>query len=326
MASTQASLPALRTVAVDYQQGLLNRLNEEVRGTELEGMSVVDTIVQTSVERNKVLAFNYASLALNNHFFLEHLRPIPNDAEDHQHKISLHLQEEIRRQHGSLAQLKSTFSAAALGMFTNGWVWLVTDAAGNLAVLPTFGPGTLLVRSRTYIGPTWDSELGMDMLQAVRGTPLTPDDPYAAELGGSSATSSNPTSRPPPPGVSPSSPASGVSGSNPMSPLNPPQSRSVHTSLVHRREDMPLQAGLYNDPSTPRRGHSRQDLYLMGEQLFPLFCVSVNEHAWMSAGYGVWGKEEWLKKFWSVVDWEKVSKNYAYYSTTEAKQEALDQN
>ena len=44
--------------------------------------------------------------------------------------------------------------------------------------------------------------------------------------------------------------------------------------------------------------------------LFPLFCVSVHERAWISAGYGVWGKEEYMKRFWSVVDWNKAVKVY----------------
>jgi Fe-Mn family superoxide dismutase len=48
----------------------------------------------------------------------------------------------------------------------------------------------------------------------------------------------------------------------------------------------------------------------VGEVLYPLFCLSVNEHAWLSAGYGVWGKEAWLKEFWSVVNWEKASQAY----------------
>jgi len=30
----------------------------------------------------------------------------------------------------------------------------------------------------------------------------------------------------------------------------------------------------------------------------------------MSAGYGIFGKEEWMKHFWSVLDWEKVSSDY----------------
>ncbi|ESK93615.1 manganese superoxide dismutase [Moniliophthora roreri MCA 2997] len=306
---------AYRTVAVEYQQGLLERLNEEARGTELEGMSVVDTIIKTAVERHRVLAFNYASLALNNNFFLEHLAPPPKETGDHQHKISVRLDGEIRKQHGSLAQLKSTFSAAALGMFTNGWVWLVTDPAGNLAVLPTFGPGTLLVRSRTYMAPTHDLGLGGELLRFKRGMPLTEDSPEFS----SSVPPQSPTSRPVPPGTSPSSPASGVSGSsNPTSP-NTLHPRFLHTSIVRRQAGDYLSASLFGSSSTPQPGPKRTDLYL-GEKLFPLFCVSVNEHAWLSAGYGVWGKEEWLKKFWTVLDWEKVSRNYDHYMLTEANE------
>jgi superoxide dismutase, Fe-Mn family len=51
-----------------------------------------------------------------------------------------------------------------------------------------------------------------------------------------------------------------------------------------------------------------------GETLHPLFCVSVHEHAWMSAGYGVWGKEEYLKRFWSCLDWGLIAKAYAVFS------------
>ena len=45
----------------------------------------------------------------------------------------------------------------------------------------------------------------------------------------------------------------------------------------------------------------------IGAILFPLLCVSVHEHAWVGAGYGVWGKEEYIKRFWSVVNWGHVS-------------------
>ena len=56
---------------------------------------------------------------------------------------------------------------------------------------------------------------------------------------------------------------------------------------------------------------ARFDLTTLGETLYPLFCVSVHERAWISAGFGVWGKEEWLKHFWTVLDWNKVSDAYA---------------
>jgi len=58
---------------------------------------------------------------------------------------------------------------------------------------------------------------------------------------------------------------------------------------------------------TPR---TKVDMLNIGETLYPLFCISVHEHCWISAGYGVWGKEDWLKQFWTVLDWDKVSQAY----------------
>ena len=55
-----------------------------------------------------------------------------------------------------------------------------------------------------------------------------------------------------------------------------------------------------------------------GDDLSPLMYFSVHEHAWMSAGLGVWGKEEYLKRFWSVVDWRKVSNVYRLWYTKDA--------
>ena len=52
-----------------------------------------------------------------------------------------------------------------------------------------------------------------------------------------------------------------------------------------------------------------------GDDLGLLMCFSVHEHAWMSAGLGVWGREEYLKRFWSVVDWRKVSDVYRLWYT-----------
>lgn len=42
-------------------------------GTEQEHKSVAQTVIDASVDPSKVLAFNYASEALNNSFFLENL-------------------------------------------------------------------------------------------------------------------------------------------------------------------------------------------------------------------------------------------------------------
>ena len=180
----------------------------------------------------------------------------------------------INASFGSLEQLKSTFSAAVNGMRSQGYVWLLMDQAGNLAVYPTFGNGTLLVRSTHFLPTRAGSPLG----QVVVGEGLS------HKFGGGKLSAPPPTS---------SSPASGVSQTLP--PVNPrAQTRSY--------SDRP--ASIYST-----------DFSSMGETLYPLFCVSVHEHAWLTAGYGIWGKEEWIKKFWTVVDWKLVSTDFTHYSS-----------
>ena len=83
---------ALKIIAEDYQQGLLDRLNEQIKGayfpgiffglrdllprgtgTRFENQSVAQIVISTATDKSQTLAFNYASLALNNSFFLHHL-------------------------------------------------------------------------------------------------------------------------------------------------------------------------------------------------------------------------------------------------------------
>ncbi|EPQ59507.1 hypothetical protein GLOTRDRAFT_114188 [Gloeophyllum trabeum ATCC 11539] len=297
---------ALRTLAVEYQEGLLNRLNEETRGTSHENKSVVQTIIETSWDRSQVIAYNYASEALNNSFFLESLTPSTKDA--HESNINADLLRRINRQIGSLTQLKSIVSAHALGMFSSGWVWLVADQSGALGAISTFGTGTLLVRSRHQMGGEDD--------RIVLGTVL---DRFSQKQTSSRPSGEPNVSSPASTSTAPASPTSGVSSSS--SPLNPPMhTRSLHTSVTRSQESFPTPAGLLDSVAAyasigdePRVSYNRapQDLDdRLGETLYPLFCVSVHERSWMSGGYGVWGKEEYMKRFWSVLNWKKVSERY----------------
>ena len=91
---------ALRTLAVEYQDGLLERLSDEVRGmspahdavldnsfalvyigTQVENKSIAKTVIETASNRNMALAFKYASEALNNSFFLDFLVRIAPDSQ-----------------------------------------------------------------------------------------------------------------------------------------------------------------------------------------------------------------------------------------------------
>ncbi|WFD35148.1 superoxide dismutase [Malassezia cuniculi] len=146
-----------------WQAGLLQRLNEEVKGTPHATESVVETVVNTARDRSSVIAYSYASLALNNSFFLSGLMPgaaqpnpeYPQPSSDSDAKFfGKTLATAIAEQYGSLPQLKLAFSSAAMGMFSSGFVWLVKDEHGRLGIVPTYGTGTVLVQQRQQRGPS----------------------------------------------------------------------------------------------------------------------------------------------------------------------------
>ncbi|KAH9017512.1 hypothetical protein EDB84DRAFT_1521829 [Lactarius hengduanensis] len=123
-------------------------------GTKLENLSVAQIVISTAPHESQTLAFNYASLALNNSFFLHHLKPPTAPARNHEsvllgkplshERTHTHtLASVIAAQLGSLADLKTYVAAAAQGTNSGGgaggFVWLVTDALGRLGVVATYG-------------------------------------------------------------------------------------------------------------------------------------------------------------------------------------------
>lgn len=233
--------------------------------------------------------------------------PPPEDSgvKSHQGFISEQLFDKIRNQYGDLIGLKSAFSASAMGMFSNGWVWMVTDRDGNLGVIPTLGPSTLLVRSRRnmHYAPgliIGEQASGPKLLgnSPIRPIPQPPTNPKTL------------------PGVTPSLPTSGVSGSAPTRGLFDDHTRAFHsTRAEHSEPDFGIgNINSIHNKERPKesevQGKTTSSALHVGRVLYPLFCIPVYEHAWMSAGFGVWGKEAWLTEFWTVLDWKKVSKAY----------------
>ena len=170
-----------------------------------------------------------------------------------------------------------------MGMFGTGWVWLVCDSKGMLAIIPTFGTETLLGinRQSTRSGETsWRTRLSGRAEPAQRPTsPLT-----------GSTESTTPAMQP------------------------PSITRSFsHTSVSHYNA--------YLAPSTLDDVSQRSSTRNIGDVLYPLMCLSVHEHAWLSAGYGIWGKEEYVRRFWSVVDWSKISVDFGNFATDFAERQ-----
>ena len=167
---------------------------------------------------------------------------------------------------------KTYVTAAAQGIHpaggAGGFIWLVTDALGRLGVVATYGAGTLLV--------------------AERRKSLAPD---GIKLGGIYEPATFPPSS---------------SSSSPIG-RTPAQARALSTSA---RASAQPPANVWSDSTPPASnagattGSSEMptELDALGQTLYPLFYVSVHEHAWMAAGYGVWGMETYLEIFWTCFD------------------------
>lgn len=325
---------ALKTVAVDWQEGLLQRLNEEVKG-ESSLLYGISYLCLTKVRRHgteeqegrtngdrhrnrphanrnvqpcqprtkqqllprlprKPLLPAWSPLLKPCSF----QKPLAPGQTDHEADMSPELMVHIRNNFGDLGQLKSDVGAVSRGMVGSGFVWVVSDPAGQLAVLPTYAAGTLLVQSRTQRNPH-DGSRELVLGEVIDGGPARP-----SAAGGASA----PTS--PASGLVPPTPATGP----------PPFSRAFSTARPARADDTGFGSGaasIYgaSDPtalafSTHSPINKGKNLRGMGEAIFPLFCISIHEHCWLSAGFGVWGKDEWLRQFWTVLDWGKVSKAF----------------
>jgi Fe-Mn family superoxide dismutase len=143
------SASTVKQISQTWQAGLLDLLNQEVRDTQFASSSIVETVIGLAQNREKLLAFNYASQALNNAFFLSSIAP--------QDKLRNptplpKLATAVSKSFGSFPEMCLAFSAAAYGMSSSGWVWLVTDQHRNLGIVPTFGAGTVIVQNRIQQG------------------------------------------------------------------------------------------------------------------------------------------------------------------------------
>ncbi|KAG1857285.1 hypothetical protein C8R48DRAFT_607599 [Suillus tomentosus] len=283
----------LKMVSEEYQQGLLDRLNEMFPDAADQRKSITQLVIDTASSGKDALGFSYASHALNNSFFLNCLRP-PKKDENYEDKIhNLLIAPSIRTQFDSLPHFINNFSSAARGMSGSGYIWLITDAVGNLAIQPTFAAGTLLVRSRAC---TENPAGRHEVLHEGRFR----DGPQPTHLNTGL-------------GSTPTSPTSGMSqGPGPLHPSAPV--RTLHSSP---RSHLDGARSFYDDERADRGiDSSARSLRNLGEKIYPLFCVSIHEHCWL-LDHGVWGKEKYMKEFWSVLNWETV--NERYLSFTSAK-------
>ena len=128
--------PHISAETLQYHHGkhhakYISKLNDLVAGTELEG-EPLEEIIRKAPEST----FNNAAQAWNHQFYWNCLSPNGGG------RPSGALADAIEQQYGSFDDFKDQFNEAATTLFGSGWVWLIKDANGNLAIQSASNAGT----------------------------------------------------------------------------------------------------------------------------------------------------------------------------------------
>jgi len=118
-----------QTVETHYGKhhlGYCNKLNDAVKGTPLETMSIEEILKGIDL-KNSALR-NNAGGYYNHNIFWEILGPKAGG------RPTGKVAELINKDFGSFDQFKTQFSDAAKGVFGSGWVWLVYQNDGTLKI------------------------------------------------------------------------------------------------------------------------------------------------------------------------------------------------
>ena len=125
-----------------HQKAYVDKVNELVSGTELEGQSLERIILAASGRADRAELFNNSAQAWNHAFYWRSLRPKGGG------KPPTDLAKRIDTAFGSLDALKKRLAEAAVKQFGSGWAWLVGDGHG-LKVIKTSNAELPLTQGQT---------------------------------------------------------------------------------------------------------------------------------------------------------------------------------
>lgn len=140
-----ALLPHISPETLDYHHGkhhnaYVTKLNELIKGTEFESMTLEQIIMKASGGM-----FNQAAQVYNHTFYWNCLAPNAGGAPTGA------IAEKINATWGSFDKFKTEFSASAAGNFGSGWTWLVKDNSGALKIVNTSNAGCPLTDNHTPV-------------------------------------------------------------------------------------------------------------------------------------------------------------------------------
>ncbi len=119
-----------------HHQIYIDKLNELIKNTEFEDMSLNDIIKKTANIHHFSAIFNNASQTWNHTFFWNSMCP---NGGGKPHGV---LMSDIKNSFGSYENFRKEFKEAALSQFGSGWVWLIKKDEHNLAIMKTSNADT----------------------------------------------------------------------------------------------------------------------------------------------------------------------------------------
>jgi Fe-Mn family superoxide dismutase len=123
-----------------HHQAYVTNLNNLIKGTEFEAMSLEDIIMKSSAG-----VFNNAAQVWNHTFYWNCLSPNGGGAPTGT------LADAINAKWGSFDAFKEAFSKAAVGTFGSGWAWLVKGKDGALDIVSTSNAATPMTNGQTAL-------------------------------------------------------------------------------------------------------------------------------------------------------------------------------
>ena len=123
-----------------HHQTYVTNLNNLIKGTEFEEMSLEDIIMKSSGG-----LFNNAAQIWNHTFYWNCLSP--NGGGEPTGELAA----AINASFGSFANFKEEFSKCSITTFGSGWGWLVKNADGSIALASTSNAGTPMTEGQTAL-------------------------------------------------------------------------------------------------------------------------------------------------------------------------------
>lgn len=114
-----------------HHAGYVTTLNNLVKGTEFESMTLEQIVAKTAKDKTKAALFNNAAQIWNHNFYWNSMKANGGG------KPTGDLAKKIDESFGSFDKFKKELADTTISQFGTGWGWLVADAQKKLKIVKT---------------------------------------------------------------------------------------------------------------------------------------------------------------------------------------------